>query len=193
MKKQHQTIQEAAAASVAEAEYLLAQFWSFRRILDQARQQQATFHIEDKLLTACVLEALQRDILMGLCRLEDSSSSFGLRKCKDTVQRVFGQTAMDDYMKSISQLNDELKKHDLKQSHRNRYIAHLSLPANEQPRNGPMESEIGDMLKIVTNILASISCAPNSSLQFNGCTVDVGVEANASLQAASESTPTKKA
>ena len=169
----------AAAASVSEVEYLLSQFWAFRRIFGQARQQQLAFHVEDKLLTACVLEALQRDIIMGLCRLEDKNSKEGLRGCKDAVRKAHGQTRTNDFMKSISRLKDELKALDLKQSHRNRYISHLNLPFDEQPKSGSLEIEIESLINLVIEILESVGCTPNSSYQCEGVTIEMGVTANA--------------
>lgn len=171
MSNQNQTIQEAAAASVSEVEYLLTQFWAFRRIFGQARLQKAPLHPEDKLLTACVLEALQRDIIMGLCRLEDDKSKEGLRSCKDAVRQGLGQTKADDFLRSISRFNDQLRALDMKQSHRNRYIAHLNLPAKEQPKTGPLEIELGDLLTMAIEILSSIGCKANSSYQTEGVTI----------------------
>lgn len=181
MSNQGQTIRDSAAASVAEVEYLLAQFWAFRRVLSQARVQRAAFHPEDKLLTACVLEALQRDIILGLCRLEDDKSREGLRSCKDEVRRKYGQTTAEEFQRAISSFNDALRLHDIKQAHRNRYIAHLNLPAAEQPKAGPMEMEIMGLLNQVSDILKSIDCAPNSTHQIEAFAIDLSLTANAAI------------
>ena len=162
-KNDFQLIKTAAASSVAEVEYLLAQFWAFRRILGQARTAQQSLHPEDKLLTSCVLEALQRDLILGLCRLEDDKSKEGLRSCKAAIKQVYDQLKVNEFQKGIADLNAKLKTIDLKQSHRNKYIAHLNLPASEQPKTGPLESEIEDVINAVMELLESIGCRPNSS------------------------------
>jgi len=177
-----QIIEQRAEPSKQEMQYLLTQFWAFRRLMSQAVNLRGSLHPEDKVLFACALEAIQRDIISGLCRLEDPLSDNGLRSIMYKPIKVgIPQGLADSFNAAIGSFNDQLKQDSLKTSHRNKYIAHLNLASLAPVAEAPMEATLRNLLKEALAILDLINCCPEGVLRVADSDVKVGLDDNATL------------
>lgn len=177
-----QVIEQRAEPSKQELLYLLTQFWAFRRLMSQAVNLRGTLHSEDKVLFACALEAIHRDIISGLCRLEDPCSQNGLRSIMEKPTKVgIPQSLADSVNIAIKNFNDNLKQESLKTEHRNKYIAHLNLASDVAVAETLMEGTLKSLLKEALAILDLIKCCPEAVLQVAGSDIKVGLDDSATL------------
>ena len=119
-------IDDSKAAIQEQVHLLLINLHYFLNRIDAARCRRDQLTDEQKLGEVVFLEAMEREIIMGLCRLdEDGSDKVSFRGLK---KEILGQPCDAGTQKHLTDKVAEYRDsiNNVKQQCRNKYIAHLS-------------------------------------------------------------------
>lgn len=121
---------------------------------------------EARLAEATSLEALRREIVLGLCRLdEDDSSNWSFHAAKKLVsQGSFPRDFVDTVNDRVK--NFRQKINPFKQEHRNAYIAHLSKNKFRNQFRLPITEFDPKLLECVVLAFAVADCLLGERIEF---------------------------
>jgi len=143
---------------LSDLQSILITYRAYNNVIDQWKNKTIPNTQKNHLLTCAVMESLERDMIVALCRLDDDKNlSF-----RTVMRNSSDYDLSNDDVKKISKAIASYRKaiNPIKTQNRNKYIAHLS-----KAFDGSLPPVV-DLKPLLRHAIDTMSCVLNSKINW---------------------------